>query len=65
MPPRKPPFIKTPTPLRPNPWRDGEDPIPGIGPKPKSKPPPPKDGDPIDPQHDHAEPCHACAAEEE
>lgn len=39
MPPGKPPFIKTPTPLRPNPWRDGEDPIPDLKPK------PPPDGD--------------------
>lgn len=39
MPPGKPPFIKTPTPIRRPGWRDGEDPIPDLKPK-----PPPEDG---------------------
>lgn len=59
MPPGKPPFIKSPTPLRPHPWRDGEDPIPdGIKPK-----PPPQDGDPVPDELDDAAPCPTCIAE--
>ena len=66
MPPGKPPFIKTPTPIRRPGWRDGEDPIPDLKPK-----PPPEDGDPVPDELDDAcpdcvsEPCHACIAEEE
>lgn len=65
MPPGKPPFIKSPSPLRPHPWRDGEDSIPdGIKPKPK---PPPQDGDPVPDELDDAgisldyDPVEVCA----